>query len=123
MKNNRVVHFEIPSEDPEKSMSFFEEVFGWQFRQFGEQPYWFVITGEEGAPGINGGLMKRKDPRQPVVNSVMVENIDQTLADIEKAGGTVVVQKMAIPGMGCSAYFMDPDKNIHGVWQVDENAG
>ena len=104
-------------------MSFFEEVFGWQFRQFGEQPYWFVITGEEGAPGINGGLMKRKDPRQPVVNSVMVENIDQTLADIEKAGGTVVVQKMAIPGMGWSAYFMDPDKNIHGVWQVDENAG
>lgn len=122
MKNYRVVHFEIPSENPEESMAFFKEVFGWEFRQFGDQPYWFVRTGDEKASGINGGLMQRKHPQQPVVNNILVANIDETLADIEKAGGMVVVPKTAVNGMGWSAYFMDPDKNIHGVWQMDENA-
>jgi predicted enzyme related to lactoylglutathione lyase len=29
--NNRVTHFEIPSDNPEKAMSSFKEVFGWDF--------------------------------------------------------------------------------------------
>ncbi|RYZ34218.1 MAG: VOC family protein, partial [Sphingobacteriales bacterium] len=39
---NLVVHFEIPCDDPQRTMGFFTEVFGWQFQQFGEEAYWFT---------------------------------------------------------------------------------
>ena len=64
--SNRVVHFEIPCNNPEKTMDFFKEVFGWSFQQFGNEEYWSVTTGDEKAVGINGGLMKKRDPGQPV---------------------------------------------------------
>ena len=120
--SNRVVHFEIPCDHPEKTMAFFTEVFGWNFQQFGPDEYWFTITGDDATPGINGGLMKKRDPQQPITNTIAVENIDTSMAHIEKAGGQIVVPKMAIPTMGWVAYFKDPDGNIHGVWEENPNA-
>lgn len=120
---NRVVHFEIPANDPEKTIAFFKEVFGWTFQQFGTEQYWFAFTGDPASPGINGSVMKRKHPEQPIVNSITVTDLDATLVQVAKAGGTVVVPKMPIPTVGWLAYFKDPDGNIHGVWQDDPAAG
>jgi len=120
--SDRVVHFEIPSDHPEKSITFFTDVFGWKFQQFGDQPYWIVMTGEETVPGINGAIMKKRDPQQPIVNSIQVENIDDAIKKIEAAGGKIVVPKMTVPGVGWLAYFTDPDQNIHGLWHTDKNA-
>ena len=120
--SNRVVHFEIPCNEPEKTMAFFKTVFGWNFQQFGPEAYWIAITGDEKTPGINGAVMKKKDPAQPLVNSFNVENLDTTVKSIEKAGGQVVVPKTAIPTVGYLAYFKDPDGNIHGIWQQDASA-
>lgn len=120
--NNRVVHFEIPCDDPEKTMKFFKEVFGWSFQQFGNEPYWVTMTGDPQTPGINGGLMKKRDPKQPIVNSINVSNIDESIRHIEKAGGKIVVPKIPIPSVGWLAYFTDPDGNIHGVYQDDPAA-
>lgn len=120
--NNKVVHFEIPCDDPEKTMAFFKEVFGWQFQQFGAEQYWSTVTGDEKSPGINGGIMKKRDPRQPIVNSISVESIDDHTKKIEKAGGRIVVPKMPVPSVGWLAYFTDPDGNIHGIYQSDPDA-
>ena len=120
--NNRVVHFEIPCDDPEKTMEFFKTVFGWKFEQFGNESYWSAVTGDQASPGINGGIMKKRDPRQPVVNSIDVANLDEAADSIEKAGGKIVVPKMPIPGIGWLAYFTDPDGNIHGIYQNDPSA-
>jgi uncharacterized protein len=120
--SNRVVHFEIPCDDPEKTMKFFREVFGWNFQQFGTEDYWMTMTGDENKPGVNGGLMKRKHPGQPVVNSIDVPDLEVSLKKIGAGGGTVVVPKMPIPGVGWLAYFKDPDGNIHGVYQNDPAA-
>ena len=57
--SNRVTHFEIPSDNPEASMKFFKEAFGWNFFQFGNQPYWMAMSGDEKSPGISGGIMKK----------------------------------------------------------------
>ena len=119
---SRVVHFEIPSDEPEKAMDFFEKTFGWQFDKFGEEDYWFAKTGEDDNMGIDGGIMKRNDPNQPVVNSIMVESVEESSKKIEENGGKVVVPKFAIPGMGWIAYFQDPDGNVHGIWENDEDA-
>lgn len=120
--SNRVTHFEIPCDDPERTMTFFTDVFNWTFQKFGENDYWFAKTGDEDAPGINGAIMKKRDPKQPLTNSISVANIDQTIEKIEKSGGRIVVQKTPIPQTGWMAFFKDPDGNIHGIWQDDKNA-
>jgi predicted enzyme related to lactoylglutathione lyase len=120
--SNRVIHFEIPSNNPEKAMDFFKKVFGWTFHQFGTEEYWFAVTGDEKLPGINGGLMKKKDPKQPVANSIDVANIDNAIDKIQQAGGIIVLPKMPIPKVGWVAYFTDPDGNIHGIHQSDSSA-
>jgi len=33
MRSNRVVHFEIPANQPEALTKFYSEVFGWKFRR------------------------------------------------------------------------------------------
>ncbi|PKL84857.1 MAG: glyoxalase [Ignavibacteriae bacterium HGW-Ignavibacteriae-1] len=114
---NRVVHFEIPCDRPAKTMKFFEEVFSWNFQQFGEDEYWFAVSGDSSTPGINGAVMAKKDPKQPMVNSIVVESIDETAEKIVSSGGQIVLPKMEVPGVGWLCYFTDPDGNIHGIWQ------
>ncbi|BDC51151.1 glyoxalase [Bryobacterales bacterium F-183] len=120
---NRPVHFEIPANNPETIMNFFSTVFGWKFDKWdGPTPYWMVTTGPTDTPGINGGIMPRRDPAQPMVNTLDVENLDATLDAVAANGGTVVVPKMPVPSVGWLAYFKDPEGNIHGAMQNDPNA-
>ncbi len=120
--SNRVAHFEIPSDDPEKNMKFYKDAFGWNFVQFGQEAYWLALTGDEKTPGINGAVLRKRDPKQPVTNSISVENINSAIYKVETAGGKMVVPKTAVPGVGWLAYFTDPDGNIFGLMQDDKNA-
>lgn len=130
---NRVVHFEIHADDPERAAKFYRDVFNWDIQKWegGSMEYWMVMTApkESAEPGINGGLVRRKGPA-PVegqaVNAyactVEVENIDATVAAIEKAGGTLALPKFAIPGMAWQAYYKDTEGNIFGIHQPDTQA-
>ena len=120
--DNRVTHFEIPCNDPETTMAFFKTVFNWSFKKFDDQDYWYTDTGDENTPGINGAITKKRDPNQPITNSISVEDIDKSMEVIENSGGTVVVPKTPIPKNGWLSFFKDPDGNIHGLWQSDINA-
>lgn len=118
----RITHFEIPVDDTEKSMTFYKNVFGWKFQNWGAEEYFLATTGDNSKAGINGAIMKRRHPDQPVVNTIEVENMDTTIRNIEKNGGKMVVPLMAIPGVGWLAYFKDPDQNIHGIMKPDSTA-
>lgn len=120
--SNRVVHFEIPSEHPEKSISFFKDVFEWEITPFREGEYWLIKTGADDEAGINGGIIKKKDPRQPLATTIQVENLNATVKKIEVAGGKTVTPKMIIPTVGYLIYFQDLDGNIHGLMQRDTSA-
>lgn len=116
----RPMHFEIPAENPERAMKFYEGAFGWKFQRWeGPMDYWMILTGDDAEPGINGGLMPRRDPAQPCVNTVAVPDIDATLAAVGGLGGTVVVPKMPVPGVGWLAYCKDTEGHIFGVMQGD----
>lgn len=120
---NRVVHFEIPVLDIEKSIAFYENVFGWKFQKFeGPDLYYLITTGPKDEPGIDGGMLIKRDPRQPQVNTVQVQSLEGTINTVEKNGGKCVMPKMAIPGVGWLAYFSDPEGNMHGVMQMDPAA-
>jgi uncharacterized protein len=117
-------HFEIPVDNPERAIAFYSAVFGWTFEKWdGPMPYWMVTTGPKEEPGINGGLLIRRDPAQPCVNTVTVANIDETQAVIEAKGGTCCVPKMPVPTVGWLAYYKDVDGNIFGVMQMDATVG
>lgn len=116
------MHFEIPADNPEVMAEFYGKTFGWNLNQWGEEAYWVATTGEESEPGINGAIMKRRDPAQPMVNTIAVDSIDKAIFRIESYGGTIVVPKMPVPGVGWLAYFKDPEQNIFGVMQNDPSA-
>ncbi|HYE61024.1 MAG TPA: VOC family protein [Phycisphaerales bacterium] len=113
---NRPCHFEIHSTDPEKSLAFFKDVFGWSVHKWESptQEYWLLGTGdccgpEAGKqPGINGGLMRSRDGKDRTVNTIQVDDVHRVLKAVEAAGGKVVVPTMAIPGVGWLAYCKTP---------------
>jgi uncharacterized protein len=120
---NRITHFEIPAEDTKRASEFYREVFGWKFTSWGgPEEYLLVETGPNSEPGINGGLMKKKHPQQPVVCTIEVEDINTYIKRIEHSGGVIVVDKQAVPGVGWLAYFKDTEGNIFGVWQANAEA-
>jgi predicted enzyme related to lactoylglutathione lyase len=114
---SRVVHFEIPVEDPERAVRFYSNAFGWRIQKWeGPQDYWLVDTGD-GEPGINGGILRRTPPFDRVVNTVNVDNIDAATARVKEFGATLVGEKMTIPDIGYLQYAQDPDGNIFGMMQ------
>ncbi len=125
----RVVHFEIHAANPERAIKFYQTLFDWNFQKWeGPMPYWLVITGPDGTPGINGGVVQRQgeiDGQAVIayVCTVDVASLDDTLARATANGATIAVPKMAVPGVGWLAYCKDTEGNIFGMMQSDENAG
>ena len=80
-------------------MAFYAAVFGWTYQKWdGPMPYWIVTTGPNSERGINGGILPRRDPAQPCVNTVNVPNLDETQAVIEAQGGRAVSPRFRFPG-------------------------
>ncbi|OGG61836.1 glyoxalase [Candidatus Kaiserbacteria bacterium RIFCSPHIGHO2_02_FULL_49_34] len=124
---NKVVHFEIPSDDRGRVKKFYGEVFGWDIADMpynGDEVYTTATTSpvdenwmhkEKGA--INGALVDRNDTVSTPIVTIEVESIDEHIKKIEAAGGTVVTPKGAVEGMGFYAYFKDSEGNVMGLWE------
>ncbi len=120
---SRVVHFELPADNPDRAIGFYTKAFGWSFQKFeGPSDYWLIKTGKDDEPGIGGGLARRQHDGHVQVSVIGVANLDDAVKAIESAGGTIVVPKMAIPTVGHVAYFNDPEGNTMGVFQNDPSA-
>jgi uncharacterized protein len=120
---SRVIHFEIPASDPESAANFYKKAFGWKIEKWpGPTDYWMVITGADGAPGINGGLLRKQAPTVATTNTIGVESVDAAVAAVQGAGGKLLAPKMPIPTVGYFAYCEDPEGNVFGVMQLDKNA-
>src|SRR6516225_2832694 len=124
----RVIHFEIQAENPDRAIKFYQQMFGWEFSKWeGPQPYWLIKTGPDGQPGINGGMLPRRgdiDGQAVIAYVCTVDTalLDDSLAKAQRSGGTQVVPKMPIPGVGWLAYCKDTEGNIFGMMQPDPKA-
>ena len=117
-----IVHFEIPANDLVRLKGFYADLFGWGIETDTAFPdYLMVHTAPEGK-GVNGGLAKRRDPRQTPLNYIDVESVDEYVDKVAKLGGQSVVAKTAIPKMGYFAVCLDPEGNAFGLFQMDEKA-
>jgi uncharacterized protein len=120
---SRVIHFEIPANDPERAANFYKKAFGWKIERWpGPMDYWLVTTGTDETPGINGGLLRKQAPTVATTNTIGVESVDAAVAAVQNAGGKLVTPKTPIPTIGYFAYCEDPEGNLFGVLQPDANA-
>jgi hypothetical protein len=123
----RVVHFEIHAENPDRAITFYAKVFGWDIKQWVGQEYWLITTGPDSQPGINGGLTRRRgsiDGQAVIayVCTIDVPSIEESAKTISANGGSIVVPTMPVPGVGWLAYGKDTEGNIFGIMQSDPTA-
>ncbi|HRN95838.1 MAG TPA: VOC family protein [Candidatus Levybacteria bacterium] len=121
---NKVVHFEIPFDDKQRSQKFYADTFGWKFDEMPEVGYIGAMTtptSEDMMPtepgSINGGFYERTKENPTPVITIEVESIDDHAKKIEAAGGLMIVPKGEVPNMGYYAYFKDTEGNTIGLWE------
>ncbi|CEL24527.1 SRPBCC domain-containing protein [Methanobacterium formicicum] len=114
----KVIHFEIPAEEPERAVEFYRKVFGWKIDKWaGEFDYWLVEAGEEDEPGINGAI-KPKEFGSMISDVISIDSYDEFARKIEAEGGQMLTEKMTIPDMGYTGSFQDTEGNVMGIIEV-----
>ncbi len=118
---DKVVHFEIPFDDPKRAAKFYTDTFGWKLTEVPGMNYVMAYTAktdannmvdEKGA--INGGLFPReKVVRHPTV-VVGVQSVEETVKKVLAAGGKLVTPRQPIPN-GSYARVEDCEGNIIGL--------
>jgi len=130
-KMNPVVHFEMPAEDRERIKTFYTNAFGWQMQQFGPEigDYILVTTSEVGDDHfpkqrgtINGGFYPKSDNNSPHPSVVIsVDDINESIQKVKKAGGKVFGEPVDIPGIGMYVSFIDTEGNRLSILQPSTN--
>ena len=119
----RLSHFEITADDPDRAAEFYRKAFGWELKDWGGSfKYILAATGPKDQAGIDGAIMPRHDTKQAVINTISVDSWEAGARAVSEAGGKVLTEKNAIPGLGYTAYCRDTEGNVFGIFQADEKA-
>ena len=118
---NPVVHFEMPFDDRARMAKFYEHAFGWQMQLLGADMGNYVLatttetveSGPKNPGAINGGFFPRNPdwPAQHPSVVIAVDDIHAAIRQVADAGGQVLGEPMAIPGVGQYVSFMDTEGN------------
>lgn len=118
---NPVVHFEMPYVDGKRVSKFYSSVFGWGMNDAGTDMGHYVVaeTSETDKnrmvknPGtINGGFYKKSKSTNPYPSFVIsVDNLEQAIKLVKKAGGKIIGKPQNIPGVGMWAVLKDTEGN------------
>jgi len=126
-----IVHFDIPSDDIERSKKFYNDLFGWKFDKWSGSDsmpegmeYWLISTvDDKGNKALGGGMGKRQSPQQQgITNFFDVKSIQEYSARVEQLGGKIISPKMPVPGMGYMAMCTDTENNGFGIVEADQTA-
>ncbi|MCM3409726.1 VOC family protein [Metabacillus litoralis] len=103
----RVIGFELNSQEPEKTADFYSNVFGWEVAD-PQWDYWSVTTGNNGVPGINGGIARGpNDFPHGTRIQIEVDSIDDAIMKAKNNGAVIVRDKMEFDHFYL-AYLIDP---------------
>jgi len=112
-KHEKINYLEFPAKDIAKTKQFFSSVFGWTFEDFG--PEYTAFSNQ----GLDGGFFKSDLSTSTKNGSALVvffsNNLEETLAKIEAAGGGIIKPIFSFPG-GRRFHFSDPNGNEYAVW-------
>jgi len=110
--HEKINYFEFPTRDMQATKTFFSDAFGWKFNDYG--PAYSDVHDV----GISVGIYKA-DLATTVENSGSLiifysNDLEATLAKIEKHGGTITRPIFEFPG-GRRFHFTEPGGNEFGV--------
>ena len=109
-----IVHIEFKSANFARTADFYSRLFDWQTEQNGAGSYMKL----NGAGGASGGWVRADLVQSPgPVAYLTVDDLEKTLAEVEAAGGRVLVRSQPFAGGGEVALFADPDGNVLGLWR------
>jgi predicted enzyme related to lactoylglutathione lyase len=116
-----VRHFAINADDVQRAKTFYERVFGWSFTPWGP-PDFYQIFGV--GTGFLGALQRRRELEpglkvRAFETTMGVPDLKATIAEVEAAGGRVLMPRVRIEGVGDLTYFEDPEGNVVGAMQYD----
>jgi uncharacterized protein len=123
-----IVHFELPVTDMARAKKFYGEIFGWNLQDW-PMPDGSQYVGVHTTPidektrmplkpgAINGGMVMRSDKVPAPIFAINVPSIDERVKQIEAMGGSVVMPKVDMMGMGFYSYVKDPEGNTIGLWE------
>ena len=113
---SNVVHFDVAADDLARARRFYEAVFGWRFEPGGFPDFFMIATGSADDPGIHGALTKRRESHADHTSgfecTISVDSIEATAEAIVSHGGSIIYDKMTIPGIGTLVQFNDPEGNV-----------
>lgn len=114
-----IVHVELAAENPSELAQFYEQVFGWQLKEYPEMNYTTFSSGEG---SLGGGFNQVSDEIPPgtVVFYIQTDDIETSLEQIKQSGGEALWQPMEVPGVGTIAHFRDPSGNRVALLQPAE---
>lgn len=129
MRKNSVVHFEMPYKNPKRVSKFYKSAFGWEMNDAGKDMGHYLVahTAETDknnmvkTPGtINGGFYNLKQaPKSKEPSLVIsVDNLDEAVKKVKKAGGKIIGKPMEIPGIGLWVSFKDTEGNRASMLQA-----
>lgn len=123
---NNLAYFEIQASNPKLLADFYSAIFGWEYTLDSSMPieYYRIATN-----GMWWGILSRPATIPPMecgtnafTCSMQVENFDQIASKILEHGWQIAMPKFAIPGKCRQWYFVDPDHNVFGIFETDEQA-
>ncbi len=111
--HEKINYVEFPAKDLSATKAFFEAAFGWTFTDYG--PAYAAFSNE----GLDGGFFQ-SDQNSTTANGAALivfysRRLEETLAKVEAAGGTIIKPIFAFPG-GRRFQFTEPSGNEFAVW-------
>lgn len=108
----RPMHFDLQATDPARAIAFYKAAFGWTIEKWpGPFDYYMITTGAPGEPGIDGGLSRSTGGTLETVLTLGVRSLEEAMATVTAAGGTIVGDIQTIPGAGRMVNCKDTEGN------------
>lgn len=109
-QDQRIDYLEFQATDIGRLKSFYHDVFGWQFTDYGPDYTSFH-------DGRLAGGFRRVDELESggVLVVIYACDLEATEARIKSSGGHIVVETFEFPG-GKRFHFADPNGNVLAVW-------
>ncbi|MGZ4908021.1 MAG: VOC family protein [Halobacteriota archaeon] len=119
---SKVVHFELPADDPKRAIAFYEKVFGWTITKWEGMDYWLITAGPDDEPGINGAITPRMTAEQGIICSMSTTSVDESAKKVVDAGGSITMPKGPVPGVGYLIMCKDTEGTVFGIIELDPTA-
>jgi predicted enzyme related to lactoylglutathione lyase len=114
LSNGKICYLEIPTTDIDRSVRFYEGVFGWKTRRRGDGATAF----DDGVGEVSGAWVtgRPSSPNPGLLLYIMVDNLTATVETVTAHGGRIV-QLVGVDAPELTARFADPDGNVLGLYQ------